>query len=169
MTRLVLIGAVVAVVGGGCGKKEEIPARTDPAGGNPPALQPPRAVVKRVPCKLKFGPIAAALEVDLSEVRNLALDAQQLYDEIVRGSPGPTPPAPDCPVVMVVNKKGNTFTYFQLTPSVKEIRLRTQDSREVELVVKNQEPLKIELWVNTDKPIDIDVEFKDGQPGQPKS
>lgn len=80
------------------GKRDEPQAKA-----NSPAHQPPRAVVTRVPCKLKFGPLAAALEVDLSEVRNLGLDGKQLYDEIVRGEPGAAPPALESPAVMVVN------------------------------------------------------------------
>ena len=70
---------------------------------------------------------------------------------------------------MVVNKKGSKFTYFTLTPNVKELRLRATQASEVELIVKNQEPLRVELWVNTDQPIDIDIEFKDGSALQPKS
>jgi hypothetical protein len=159
MLCVVAVAAAAAGCGGGSGSaKSEVPS-----------YQPPRAVVKRVPCKLKFGPLAAALEVDLSEVRNLALDAKQLYNEIVNGEPSSAPPPAESPVVMVVNKKGNKFTYFTLTPNVKELRLRTANSSEVELIVKNQEPLRVELWVNTDQPIDIDIEFKDATVLQPKS
>jgi hypothetical protein len=155
MTRLITLCGLGLVIGSGCGGK------VAPTGHHTGSPQPPRAVVKRVPCKLRFGPLAAALEVDLGELRGLALDAKQLYYEIVSGDPGSTPPPAESPVVMVVNKKGNTFTYFALTPNVKELRVRTPNAAEVELIVKNQDPLRIELWVNTDQPIDLDVEFKD--------
>lgn len=163
MRRVVLMCLIVfAVTAAGCG------------GGSGSAKsahtpnKPPRVVIKRVPCKIKFGPLAAALEVDLSEVRNLALDAKQLYDEIVNGEPSTVPPPSESPVVMVVNKKRNKFTYFTLTPNVKELRLRTANSSEVELNIMNQEPLRVELWVSTDQPIEIDIEFKDATKLQPK-
>jgi hypothetical protein len=157
-----LAGAAALVATGfdGCGKKEAARAHSP----SPTGPQPPRAVVKRVPCKLRFGPLAAALEVDLGEVKEMALDAKQLYAEIVRGEPGTAPPPASDPVVMVVNKIGNKITYFQLAANVKEVRLRSQDAKDVELVVKNQNPLSIELWVSTDKPVDLFVEFKDGTP-----
>jgi hypothetical protein len=155
VTRLTAVCALALLAGAGCGGKE-----TSKGDGASP--QPPRAVVKRVPCKIRFGPLAASLEVDLGELRNLALDAKQLYTEIVCGEPGSAAPPAESPVVLVVNKKGNKFTYFALTPNVKELRLRTANAAEVELVVKNQDPLRIELWVNTDQPIDVDVGFKDG-------
>lgn len=165
LTLIVALGS-----SGGCDwlrggtRKEEAKADSSP----PP--QPPRAVIKRVPCKIKFGPLAATLEVDLSEVRNLALDANQLYREIVLGDPSHEPPPKESPVVMVVTKKMNKFTYFTLTPNVKELRVRTTQASEVELIVKTQEPLRVELWVNTDQPIDIDIEFKDTTGGVlPKS
>lgn len=154
MTRLVALCGLSLLVGSGCGGSA-------PTTGSQSAPQPPRAVVKRVPCKLRFGPLVAALEVDLGELRSLALDARQLYGEIVCGEPGPAPPPAESPVVMVVNKKGNKFTYFALTPNVKELRVRAANAAEVELIVKNQDPLRVELWVNTDQPIDLDVEFKD--------
>src|SRR5262245_38284283 len=99
MKRIALLALVAGLVAmGGCG--------SDKKNAKPDPVQPPRAVVKRLPCKIRFGPLAAALEVDLSEIRNLALDAGQLYREVVHGEPSSIPPAQESPVIMVVNKKG---------------------------------------------------------------
>ena len=62
---------------------------------------------------------------------------------------------------MVVSKKTNKFTYFQLTPNVKLVRLKSKDAGDVELIVRNQEPLQIELWTNSTDDVVLDVEFKD--------
>jgi hypothetical protein len=121
----------------------------------------PRVMVKRAPCKLKFGPLAATLEVDLSELKNLVLDTKQLYSDIVNGEPGVNPPEKGNPVIMVVNKQDNRFTYFQLTPNIKEVRLKSNDTKGVVLIVKNQEPLQIELWIDTPQEVYFDVEFKE--------
>ena len=88
MKRILLLALIIGVsVPCGCDKKREEPKAESPG------LQPPRALIKRVPCKIRFGPLAAALEVDLNEVRNFALDANQLYREIVHGDPSSEPPS----------------------------------------------------------------------------
>jgi hypothetical protein len=130
-------------------------------GAAAPRPQQPSVAVKRVPCRVKLGPLAAALEVDLSELRNIILDAKQLYHAIVNGELGPEPPDKGQPVIMVINKRDQRITYFQLAANVKEVRLKTLESKEVTLVVKNQEPLRIELWVDTANDVLLDVEFKD--------
>jgi hypothetical protein len=132
------------------------------------ATQGPRVLIKRAPCKIRFGPFAAELEVDLSEIKNLVLDAKQLYSDIVNGEPGVNPPDKGNPVIMVVNKQDNRFTYFQLTSNVKEVRLKSNDTRGVALIVKNQDPLQIELWIDSPQDVYFDVEFKDGLSGPQK-
>jgi hypothetical protein len=62
---------------------------------------------------------------------------------------------------MVVNKRNNKFTYFEISSNVKEVRLKTESSNMVELIVKNKDPLQIELWVDTASDIELAVEFKD--------
>lgn len=126
-----------------------------------PSNQPPLVIVKRVPCKVKLGPVAASIEVDLSELKNLVLDAKQLMNAIIFGESSATPPDKGLPVIMIVNKKNNKFTFFQLNPNVKEVRLKNKEASEVELVVRNQEPLQIELWVNSENDVEVDVEFKE--------
>jgi hypothetical protein len=141
----------------GCGKKMASSA----AKSTPDAAAPPSVAVKRVPCRIKLGPLAAALEVDLTELKNVVLDAKQLYNEIVNGEPAAAPPEKGQPVIVVVNKRDHRITYLQLAPNVKEIRLKTKESKEVARVVQNQDPLRIELWVDTQQDVMVDVEFKD--------
>jgi hypothetical protein len=152
--RLPLFPCCCVFVFTGCNKAPS-PAATTP--------KPPRVMVKRVPCRIKYpmNLLAATLEVDLSELKNLVLDAKQLYAEIVSGEPSSTAPEKGSPVILVVNKKDNKFTYFQLTPNVKQIRLKNKDSKEVSLIVKNQEPLQIELWLDSVNDVEVDIEFKD--------
>ncbi len=140
--------------------------KSKPSAPSTSAAQAPRVMVQRVPCKIKFGPLAAALEVDLSELKNLVLDAKQFYNEIVTGEPGPTVPERGQPVIMVVNKKDSRITYFQLTPNIKEIRLKNKDAKEVTLIVKNQDPLAVELWLDSPNDVEVTVEFKDSLSSQ---
>ena len=67
----------------GCG----VGGKAEPPKSEPTRTESPRVVVKRVPCRMKIGPLVATLEVDLSELKNLVLDAKQLYSEIVHGEP----------------------------------------------------------------------------------
>ena len=143
----------------GCG--ESTKATSNPPTVATPNPQPPRVPVKRVLCRVKIGPLSTSLEVDLSELKNLVLDAKQLCKEIVLGDPGTTPPKEGQPEIMVVSKKTNKITYFQLAPNVKEVRLKSKEAGDIELIVKNQDPLKIELWTNSTDDVLLDVEFKD--------
>ncbi|MBM3979686.1 MAG: hypothetical protein FJ304_05275 [Planctomycetes bacterium] len=147
----------------GLGNKPAEPMATGTPSAQGPKNAPtgPRATLRRVPCLISLQPLVASLRVDLQEVKGLILDAQQIYREIVDGEPSAQPPAKGVPVIMVVNKKNNKFTYFQVTPHVKEIRLRSKETQGVEMVVHNKEPLHIELWINSDKDIEVDVEFKE--------
>jgi hypothetical protein len=137
------------------------------SGTQQPPGSPP-GYIKVVPCKIRFGGVVADLEVDLNEVNNLVLDGKRLLRDILAGDPEASPPEKNQPVILVVNKKSNKFTYLRLTPHVKEVRLRTQEPGDVELIVKNQEPLQVELWVNSGKDVRMDVEFKDVMPANPK-
>jgi hypothetical protein len=78
--------------------------------------------------------------------------------ESTKGKPVPNTPEP---TIMVVSKSTNKVTYFQLTPNVKLVRLKSKDAGDVELIVKNQEPLQIELWTNSIDDVVLDVEFKE--------
>jgi hypothetical protein len=125
--------------------------------------QPPHVFLKRVPAKIKspLGVLGATLEIDLSEIKELILDAKELYKQIVTGDPSSEPPEKGTPVIQVVNKKDNRYTYFALTPNIKEIKLRNKDAKEVTLIIKNQEPLRVELWLDSPNDVDVWIEFKD--------
>jgi hypothetical protein len=124
--------------------------------------QAPRVIVKRVPCSLKVGPLQVELTLNLGELKELVLDAKQLYGEIIAGELGSTPPDDKTlPVILVVNKQTNKLFYLQLTPHIKEVRLSDKGTKGVTLVVKNQTPCQVELWVDSPQDIRMDVEFKE--------
>ena len=151
-----MIAGVVAAISGCGGNTLDLGALISSKGA-----EAPTATLKRVPCRIELGPLGAALEVDLSELKNIALDASEIYNQIVAGKPSEEPPSRGLPVLTVINKRNNNFTHFTLAQNVDEIRLRTGKSESVQLLIKNKDPLEIELWVDTEDDIDLDVEFSD--------
>jgi hypothetical protein len=162
MNRMTIVfGLMGALFVQGCGwfKPNAEISKTTPS-----APKPPRVFVKRVPCKIKVDVGAVTLEVNVGEMKDIILDAKQLYHEIIHGET--TIPERGQPVVMVINKEANKYTCFQITPTIKEIRLKNKEAKGVELVVKNQDPLQVELWTNSPTEFQVDIEFKDSSSSQ---
>lgn len=122
-----------------------------------------RIKIGSLPVRIAFAAGGATLEVLAEEFTGVKIDTNDLLSQIFPSlDPSNGTPSGNNPVLMVVSKKTNDIMYWQITKSVKMIRLKHDRPGAIELKVVNDSPLRIELWVEGDiKSIDIDIELKE--------